>query len=161
MGILSRLVSLAAGVVLVAGLASPRSAAAETASTSVIVHAAFSARSVLNVSTTTLDFTTRDSQGAGTASVDVQVSVRTRADGDVLLFAEPLWAETSGLEALRVRVDGAGEGLSGGVLEPSQRLLIGRWTGSGRHGGTLVFRLPASGPMPSGPLAVHFVLTAP
>jgi hypothetical protein len=137
--------------------------AAETATASVTVTATFTTRTSLEVSTQTLHF---DADGRGqpaTASVDFAAKARTGAMSEVVLCVEPLRAAdgaggTTNVEAA-VTFEGQGEGLLGGRIA-ARPVMAGRWIGSGRRHGRLVFVLRAAAPG-TYVLPVRFILTAP
>ena len=139
-------------------------AAAETATASVTVTATFSTRTALNVSAQVLQFDAADPRRAATASVDFAAKARTVAGGEVVLSVEPLHAiegpdGAAGVEAA-VTFEGHGEGTLPGRVTAARPAVAGRWSGSGRRDGRLIFQLRAAA-RGSYILPVRFVLSAP
>jgi hypothetical protein len=138
--------------------------AAETATASVSVTATFTTRTSLEVSTQTLHF---DADGRGhpaTASVDFAAKARTGATSEVVLCVEPLRA-ADGLAGITnveaaVTFEGQGEGMLGGRIAAARPVMVGRWIGSGRRHGRVVFVLRAAA-AGTYVLPVRFILSAP
>ncbi|HEV3485918.1 MAG TPA: hypothetical protein VG106_10960, partial [Vicinamibacterales bacterium] len=142
-----RSVVAGAALVLVAAIvAAP--AAAETATASVTVTATFSTRTALNVSAQVLQFDAIDPRRPATASVDFAAKARTLPGGEVVLSVEPLHAVDgldgpAGIDAA-VTFEGHGEGTLPGRVTAARPAVAGRWSGSGRRTGRLIFQLRAA-----------------
>lgn len=139
-------------------------AASERASATVTVTATFGTRTSLDVSTQLLQFETRQPGQPATASVEFAAKARTGTESEVLLSVEALRsAEESGGAAdveTSVTFEGEGEGTLRGRVAFARPVVAGRWVGSGRRHGRLVFALRA-GARGSYSLPVRFVLSAP
>jgi hypothetical protein len=149
-------------MVLAAGAAA--AAASESASATVTVTATFGTRTSLDVSTQLLQFETRQPGQPATASVDFAAKARTGTESEVLLSVEALRSvEESGGAAdveASVTFEGEGEGTLRGRVASAKPVVAGRWVGSGRRDGRLVFALRA-GARGGYILPVRFVLSAP
>lgn len=139
-------------------------AVSETASAIVTVTATFATRTSLDVSTELLQFETHQPGQAPTASVDFAAKARTGPASEVLLSVEALRSvDDSGGAAggeTSVTFEGEGEGTLRGHIASARPAVAGRWVGSGRRSGRLVFALRGDAPG-SHILPVRFVLSAP
>jgi hypothetical protein len=138
-------------------------AASDTAHATVTVTARFDTRTSLTVSTRVLHFDVQDPAQSATEVVDVQAAARTIAGGEVVLSVEsPVAAYGPGPSDVETALsfEGHGNGLISGVLDSTSPRIAGRWIGSGKRTGQLVFALRAS---EAGRYArpVRFVLSAP
>lgn len=138
--------------------------AAETASSSVVVTAAFSSRTSLTISSDVLRFDVAAVGSPAVASVDFSAKARTVAGAQVVLSVEPLGDVEGGqgpaASGCELTFAGEGDGTLAGPIAPVGPTVAGRWTGSGLRNGRLVFslRADASGDYT---VPVRFVLTAP
>lgn len=141
-----------------------RASAAESATATVTVTASFSSKTSLQVSRDVLRFDVVDADREATAVVEFTAGARTHQGGDVVLTVEPARAiEGPGGAAdveTQVRFAGDGTGTRSGVLSPGGPVIAGRWNGSGRRAGQLVFGLRAGAPG-SYSVPLRFVLSAP
>lgn len=138
--------------------------AQSTASATVVVTAEFASRTALHVSTDDLRFEVPRDGGVSTVVVDFDARARTFAIGEVVLVVEPLRGldgpgGAADVEAA-VTFSGEGDGTLAGTLQPAAATVAGRWRGSGRRSGRLVFTLHTGTPG-SYRIPVRFVLTAP
>ena len=131
------------------------SAAPDTVTKTVDARATVSSRTSLKVSSDFLDFTLTDAERVAVATVDFVAGIRTHAGAEVLLTVEAVEV----IEAA-VTFSGDGAGTTQGTMVESRPIVAGRWVGSGRHTGRIVFELraPVAGRYT---LPVRFVLTAP
>jgi hypothetical protein len=138
-------------------------AASESAHATVTVTARFDSRTSLVVSTRVLRFAVTDPAQPAVEVVDVQAAARTAAGAEIVLSVESLAAPHGpGGPAPgggTISFEGRGDGLTAGSLGPSSTV-AGRWTGSGKRSGQLVFALRSerSGTYT---IPVRFVLSAP
>ena len=141
-----------------------RAGAADSATASVTVTASFSSKTSLHVSSDVLRFDVTDPDRVAVAVVEFSAGARTHQGGDVVLTVEPTRAieGPGGAADVETRVSFAGEGagMRSGVLSPAQASVAGRWNGSGRRAGQLVFALRAGAPG-AYTMPLRFVLSAP
>jgi hypothetical protein len=146
-----------------AGAVAP-AAAADNATTSVTVSARFESRTSLKVSDRVLRFEVESPAQAATAAIEFDAGARTRAGGEVVLTVESVRATHgpggAGDADTSLEFAGEGDGALSGSLAPSAPAVAGRWVGSGKRTGRLVFALRASAPGHY-TLPVRFVLSAP
>ena len=156
---------LALGFVALAAAASAPAASAQgTARATVQVSVDFATRTSLKVSSHLLQFDVREDGGSAVAAIDFTAGARMPSDAAVVLSVEPL----RGLDGPGGAADaetalsfsGEGAGLLAGTLRSPEGAVVGRWMGSGRREGRIVFTLRATA---SGhyALPVRFVLSAP
>jgi hypothetical protein len=122
------------------------------------------ARTSLRVSSDRLEFAMPRDNGQATAAVDFVAGARLPAGSALVLSVEPL----SGLEGpggaadvdAAVTFEGEGDGTAHGALVNTRPSVAGRWQGSGRRTGRLLFTLHAAA---AGvyTLPVRFVLSTP
>ena len=151
---------------LVAFAAAPGQGAAaqDVARASVTVNAQFSARTSLKVSSDLLQFDIIQPGETATAAVDFSAGARTASTSDIVLSIEPARAIDGPGGAADVEtmlsVAGEGQGVMAGTLDAARGTVVGRWQGSGRRDGRLVFTLRANAAghysMP-----IRFVLSTP
>ena len=154
-----RSLTLTCGIVLVFAAARP-TAASQSAEAAVTVTATFSARTSLDVSTQMLQFDAVEPGRRATAVVDFAAKSRTTPGGDVVLSIEPLGEVTGPGVAADITFEGEGEGTMGGRMIGARPAIAGRWTGSGRRSGRLVFAIRAR-ETGTYRVPVRFVLSAP
>lgn len=154
---------LLAAVVAVAMLAGAAPSAASDARGAIVVTAVFGPRSALDVSTEVLRFDVTDPDQPATVALDFSAAIRTRSGAEVVLSVEQL-RSLQGPGAADVESSltfaGEGEGTLPGILDSKGLAVAGRWAGSGRRAGRLVFSLRASA---AGhyTVPVRFVLSTP
>lgn len=154
-----------AAVLTVAALAAPSFAAAsDTATGVVVVSANFGSRTSLKVSTELLQFDVTAPGQPASVAVTFSAGARTPAGADVVLSVEASRAIDGPGGAADVETalsfSGEGDGTLGGPVHGHTSTVAGRWTGSGRRTGRLVFTLRA-GAMGVYSVPVHFVLSTP
>ncbi len=129
-----------------------------------VMTAQVGARTALRVSAERLRFDVTDPGAPAVAAVDFVAAARTRHDGEVILTVQPeRWIEGPGGAAdvdASVVFTGEGAGTVSGELRPAAPATAGRWVGSGRRTGRLLFALRA-GVEGTYVLPVRFVLSAP
>ena len=135
-------VTLFATVVL---LALPAIASASNEATaSVTVSAQFASRTSLQVSAHVMRFEVVDPLQPAVASVEFSAGARTSLAEEVVLSFEP-GALVTPLGAADVdtaiHFSGEGDGVSSGGIETGNPTVAGRWIGSGKRNGRLVFSL--------------------
>jgi hypothetical protein len=141
-----------------------RADAGETATAAVRVEVHIAARTSLKVSSQVLLFNVLEPGGAATASIDFGAAARVAAGDDVVLTVERLSdAEMPGDAAdvePMVTFAGEGAGVVAGTIRCDTPAIAGRWRGSGKREGRLVFRMqaPAAG---NYSVPVRFVLSIP
>ena len=161
-----RSIQVLIGVVATAGLLAGPSpvSAADTATTSVIVSVQFSSRTSLRVSTDLLQFDVAAPNQPATAGVDFSAGARTHSGAEVLLSIEQVRgiAGPGGASEVESSVSfaGEGDGTLHGALVAAGPAVAGRWIGSGRRQGRLVFALQA-GASGNYIVPVRFILSAP
>jgi hypothetical protein len=139
-----------------------RPASAQSVLATVEAVVGFAPRTSLFVSTRMLRFEVVDPARPSLAIVDFEARARTHAGGEVVLSVESLRAaEGPGADVeCAVTFVGEGPGTTGGALAPGGQSVVGRWAGSGRHSGHVVFALRTS--MPGTYIVpVRFVLSVP
>lgn len=124
--------------------------AADSSVANVAVSVQVSSRTVLHVSTEVLQFAVGDGGTEATTAVDFSAGARVPASADVVLTVESLRAidgpgGAADLDAA-VQFRGEGDATVAGALNPAAPAVAGRWHGSGRREGRLVFTLHASAP---------------
>lgn len=145
------------------GIASD-AAAQQIAHANVSIVAGFAPRTSLKVSSELLQFDVAQPGGTAATAIDFSAGARTPSQGEVVLTVEPLRGLSGPGGAADVdasiSVAGEGEGLIAARLDSSHTSVVGRWHGSGRRQGRLVFTLNAAAAgvysMP-----VRFVLSTP
>jgi hypothetical protein len=143
----------------------PGEAAGQTLATAQLsVTARFHSRTSLRVSAHVLRFDVVDPAQPATAEVEFDAGARTLAGSDVVLSVEPERAIDGPGGAADVETtlsfQGSGEGVLAGVLDTRVPAIAGRWMGSGRRSGRLVFSLRAAAPG-AYTIPVRFVLSTP
>jgi hypothetical protein len=139
-------------------------AAQQIAHANVTIIAGFAPRTSLKVSSELLQFDVAQTGGTATAAIDFSASARTPSQGEIVLIVEPLRGLSGPGGAADVdaaiSVAGEGEGLIPARLDSTRATVVGRWNGSGRRQGRLVFTLNA---MAAGiySMPVRFVLSTP
>lgn len=138
--------------------------ASDTATGVVVVSANFSSRTSLRVSTELLQFDVAAPGQPATALVEFSAAARTSSGAEVVLSVEPVRAIEgpggAGDVESAVTFAGEGEGTTAGALATNSTAVAGRWIGSGRRTGRLVFSLRA-GVSGTYAVPVRFVLSAP
>lgn len=131
------------------------SASPDTVTKTVDARATVSSRTSLKVSSDFLDFNLPNAERFAVATVDFVAGIRTHAGAEVVLTVEAVEV----IEAA-VTFSGDGAGTTQGTMVASRPIVAGRWVGSGRHTGRIVFELraPVAGRYT---LPVRFVLSAP
>ena len=131
------------------------SAAPDAVTQTIDARATVSSRTSLKISSNVLDFNLTDVERPAVATVDFVAGIRTHAGAEVVLTVEA--AEVNGAA---VTFSGAGAGTTQGTMVTSRPIVAGRWVGSGRRTGRIVFELraPVAGRYT---LPVRFVLSAP
>jgi hypothetical protein len=151
-------------VALVCAAAAPPVHGSDSANGAVVVTARFGARTSLTVSTRVLHFDVANPSEAVQAEVDFAAGARTSAGAEVVLSVEPEQAVSGPGGAADVETSitfaGEGEGTMAGTVDASSPAVAGRWTGSGRRTGRLIFSLRA-GAAGSYTLPVRFILSTP
>ena len=136
----------------------------ELATARIVVSAQFSSRTSLTVSSRILHFDVADPAQPAVAAVEFEAAARTATGGDVVLSVEPTRAIVGPGGAADVETavtfEGDGEGTVAGALDPAAASVAGRWQGSGRRSGRLIFSLRAAAPG-NYTLPVRFVLSTP
>lgn len=154
--------SLMSVVVLVPG-AQPASAG-DTATAAVVVHATFSSRTSLKVSSELLRFDVARPDSDAAAAVEFSAAARTQAGAEVVLAVEPLrLVEGPGGAAdaeSSMTFAGEGDGLLAGVVAAGGPTVAGRWIGSGLRTGRVLFSMRAAA-AGTYTVPVRFVLSAP
>ncbi len=152
-------------LVLGLSLATSDASAAETATASVTVNVHVASRTSLKVSSQVLRFDVVEPGGEATASIDFTAAARVPAGADVVLTVEPIrQTNHQGLAAQAVSSSttfaGQGEGMLAGAIDARAASVAGRWCGSGRRQGRILFKMRANAAgrymMP-----VRFVLSTP
>ena len=139
-------------------------AAEDVARATVAINAQVAARTSLRVSSDVLRFDVAGPGATATAVIEFSAGTRTASDENVVLTVEPLRAIAGPGGAADVEttlsVNGDGEGLLPAVVSSTGGTVVGRWQGSGRRTGRLLFalRADASG---SYSMPVRFVLSTP
>jgi hypothetical protein len=150
-------------VLLMAAAAPSAVFAGPTQTASVLVTANFTSKTSLKVSTELLHFVGTGS-GEALATVEFIAAARTRSDGDVVLTVEAMRGVDGPGGAADVETavtfQGEGAGARSGVLSPVSASVAGRWSGSGRRTGRLVFALRAAA-AGTYTVPVRFSLSAP
>lgn len=138
--------------------------AEEVANATVHVSVQVAARTSLKVSSHVLRFDVPRAGGIATASIDFTAAARMGVGGGVVLSVEPLRALDGPGGAADVETAlsfaGIGPGLLAGTMPSGDAAVVGRWTGSGRRDGRVVFTLRAAAPG-NYSVPVRFVLSAP
>jgi hypothetical protein len=131
------------------------SAAPDTVTKTVDARATVASRTSLQVSTDLLNFNLLDAERSAVATVDYVAGIRTHAGAEVVLTVEAV-----DLMGAAVTFSGDGAGTTQGTIVASRPIVAGRWVGSGRHTGRIVFELraPVAGRYT---LPVRFVVSAP
>jgi hypothetical protein len=148
----------------VAVLATPLAASADQAAASVVVSAQFNSRTSLQVSSRLLQFDVANPAEPAVASVDFSAGARTATGAEVVLSVEAERALDGPGGAADVETSmsfaGQGEGTLQGRVDAHAPSIAGRWNGSGRRAGRIVFSLRAAA---AGTYAVpvRFVLSTP
>jgi len=128
------------------------------------IGATVSGRTRLSVSTRVLDFQLSPSESQATTAVAFVAAARTTSGGEVILTVEQERSlvgpgGAADVDAT-VTFEGDTEGTLEGQLQPHTPSVVGRWIGSGRRDGQLLFTLQASAPGEYR-LPVRFVLSTP
>jgi hypothetical protein len=160
-----RTVGMAFGSLALAALVCAPSAGAQGVATArVQVTLEVASRTSLRVSSDVLRFDVPEGAAEATAAIDFTAAARMPGGAGVVLSVEPLRAIDGPGGAADVETAlsfaGDGPGLLAGTLAPHDTAVVGRWTGSGRRDGRVVFTLRARA---AGRYAVpvRFVLSAP
>jgi hypothetical protein len=149
---------------LLLAVAVPRADAGETATAAVRVEVHIAARTSLRVSSHVLLFNVLEPGGAATASIEFSAGARVAAGDDVVLTVERLSdAEKPGDGAdvkPTMTFAGEGAGVVPGTIRGDTPAIAGRWHGSGKRDGRVVFTMqpPAAGDYS---VPVRFVLSIP
>lgn len=151
-------------VALAAAMCAPAASAQDVARASVQVSVNLASRTSLKVSSHVLRFDVPDDGGAATAAIDFTAAARMPSGAGVVLSVESLRGLRGPGGAADVETalsfSGEGAGLLAGTLRSSEAAVVGRWVGSGRREGRVVFTLRATAPGHYA-LPVRFVLSAP
>jgi hypothetical protein len=151
-------------ILLASAGATAAPAAADQAGGAVVVTAQFSSRTSLKVSARLLRFDVPEPGAEARAAVEFVAGARTTAGAEVLLSVEPVRAVDGPGGAADVETSlsfaGEGAGTLGGPIAASGPTIAGRWSGSGRRSGRLVFSLRA-GATGTYSVPLRFVLSAP
>ncbi|MEX1127570.1 MAG: hypothetical protein WD227_10610 [Vicinamibacterales bacterium] len=151
-------------VALVCAAAAPPVHGSDSANGAVVVTARFGPRTSLTVSSRVLRFDVANPSDAVQAEVDFSAAARTQAGAEVVLSVEREQAVSGPGGAADVETSitftGEGNGTMAGTVEGGSPAIAGRWTGSGRRTGRLIFSLRA-GASGSYTLPVRFVLSSP
>lgn len=130
----------------------------------VVVNAEFASRTSLQVSSRVLRFDVVDPGQPALAEVEYSAAARTTSGGEVMLSVEPERAigGPGGAADVETSLTFEAQGASAvtGTLQPSRPSVAGRWVGSGRRTGRVVFALRASAPG-TYVLPVRFVVSTP
>ncbi len=152
--------SLSTAVVTAAVLSVATVAFAESATTALVVSAAFNSRTSLNVSTDVLQFDVGSASDSAVTTVDFSARARTASGGQVVLSVERLDEVPQLHGQSSLTFSGVGDGTLSGAVAPTGLTVVSRWSGSGLWHGTMVFALRGRAPgrylVP-----VRFVLSAP
>jgi hypothetical protein len=105
----------------------------------VTITAEIRSRLSLRVSDDVLVFREADRQGVARATVTFTAAARTAGDAEVLLVAQPEGVLAA--QGRPVSFSLEGEARSSGALHPHGPTVIGRWRGSGRREGRIVFTI--------------------
>lgn len=142
----SRLPFVAAAILLCAHPAG----AEEIKSANITVNVSLATRTSLTVSSHTLHFDVAQPGGIATAALEFIAGARMPAGSDVVLSVEPMHAiEGPGGAAdveSHLSFTGDGQGLLAGPIAAAQSTVVGRWQGSGRREGRVLFTLRANAP---------------
>lgn len=161
---LPRSVSIALVLAVLATLGRAAEAGQAGPTTTLTLSAQFHTRTSLRVSSSLLQFEVADAGVPAVAAVEFVAAARTRRDGEVILTVQPeRWLEGPGGAAdveASVTFGGDEPGLVVGELLPATPAIAGRWVGSGRRTGRLVFALRAAAGG-TYTLPVRLVLTTP
>jgi hypothetical protein len=155
--------TLFCATIAIAGAVTETSAS-DRATAAVVVNAQFSARTSLKVSTRLLQFSVADPSQSATAAIDFSAGARTSSGSEVVLSIEAESAVDGPGGAADVETSvsftGEGQGTLSGPMDTQAPAVAGRWSGSGRRTGRLVFSLRA-GASGSYSLPVRLVLSTP
>lgn len=156
----SRLLLTVLGLALCASTA----AAEDVVVRHVTVNLTVATRTSLKVSSQVLQFDVKDPGGTATAALEFAAGTRVASGSAVVLTIEPL----QGLDGPGGAADvetalsfvGEGDGMLAGSIAAAQSTIVGRWQGSGRREGRVIFKLRANA---AGHyvLPVRFVLSTP
>jgi hypothetical protein len=150
-------------VALVFALHTAPTAAADTAAASVNVSVLVAPRTSLRVSSHVLQFNAL-APGVATASIDFSAAARVPAGADVVLTVERL-SDVKGSAAApdgepTITFAGESAGVIPGTIRCETPAAAGRWHGSGRREGRLVFTMQATAAGHYS-VPVRFVLSTP
>ena len=150
-------------VLVLSGCASA-AAAEDVATGTVTVNVSVAPRTSLKVSSRVLHFDVTQPGGTATASMEFTAGARLGSRSDVVLTVEPV----RGLDGPGGAADvetalnfvGEGDGLLAGSIAMTRSTIVGRWQGSGRREGRVIFTLRANA-AGTYSLPVQFVLSTP
>ena len=152
--------SLSTAVVTAAVLSVATVASAESATTTLVVSAAFNSRTSLNVSTDVLQFDVGSASDSAVTTVEFSARARTAGGAQVVLSVERLDEVPQLRGQSSLTFSGVGDGTLSGAVAPTGLTVVSRWSGSGLWHGTVVFALRDSAPGKY-VVPVRFVLSAP
>ena len=146
-------------------LVSPAAAAGEDVANGIItVNVHVAPRTSLTVSSRVLQFDVTQPGGTAAAAIDFTAGARLASESDVVLTDEPLHGMAGPGGASDVETDltfvGEGDGMLTGAVAMARSTTVGRWLGSGRREGRVVFTLRANA-AGAYTLPVRFVLSTP
>lgn len=151
-------------MVPVLALCASDAAAQDVTTGNVVVNVTVAPRTSLKVSSRVLQFDIAEPGGIATAAMDFSAAARLASRSDVVLTVEPL----RGLEGPGGAADvdtslsfaGEGDGMLAGPIAMAHSTIVGRWLGSGRREGRVIFTLRANA-AGSYSLPMQFVLSMP
>ena len=159
-----RLPAIVSSCALVCAVAVSQAHAAERATASVSVNVHIASRTSLKVSSQVLQFNVLEAGDVATASIDFSAGARVPAGGEVVLTVERLHSLDGRSGATdgetTVTFAGIGAGVTSGTIRCDEPSVAGRWQGSGKREGRLVFTMRASAAR-SYSVPVRFVLSTP
>jgi hypothetical protein len=150
--------------VLVLGLCASTAAAEDVATRHITVNVTMAPRISLKVSSQVLQFDVTQPGAVATAAVEFTAGARMASGSAVVLTVEP-W---QGLDGPGGAADvetalsfvGEGDGMLAGSVAMAESTIVGRWQGSGRREGRVIFKLRANA-AGNYVLPVRFVLSTP
>ena len=146
-------------MVALASMAGGVARAAETTSSRITITAQVYSRTALRVSTDELYFDAGEPNAGPVASVEFDARARIPSGTDIVLTVQPIDAAI-GQDPTTITFAGVGAGTRAGTLSAAVPATAGRWTGSGRRSGRLLFTLCNARPGVY-TVPVRFVLSAP
>jgi hypothetical protein len=135
-------------VVLSLAIGARTAGAEDVRSANVTVNVNLATRTSLQVSSRLLQFDVAEAGGSATAALEFTAGARMPAGSDVVLSVEPLRAIEGPGGAADVESSltftGEGSGMLAGSIAAAESTAVGRWQGSGRREGRVIFTLRAN-----------------